>query len=84
MARRRANTTKLEIIQVATQMFMERGFTETSAKAVSDKLDISTGNLTFHFPTKEQKWYSEPTYPIGKRKTFWRRKTSYRVSSTPL
>lgn len=53
MARHKANTTKLEIIQVATQMFMERGFSDTSAKAISDKLDISTGNLTFHFPTKE-------------------------------
>jgi len=53
MARHKANTTKLEIIQVATQMFMERGFTDTSAKAISDELNISTGNLTFHFPTKE-------------------------------
>lgn len=53
MARQKANTTKLEIIQVATQMFMKRGFTDTSAKAISDELNISTGNLTFHFPTKE-------------------------------
>lgn len=53
MARRKANTTKLEIIQVATQMFLEKGYTNTSAKAISDELDISTGNLTFYFPTKE-------------------------------
>ncbi len=53
MARRRVNTTKLDIIQVATRMFLEKGVSETSAKAVADALEISTGNLTFHFPTKE-------------------------------
>lgn len=53
MARRKANMTKLEILQVAMRMFMEKGFTNTSAKAISNELDISTGNLTFYFPTKE-------------------------------
>ena len=53
MARRRVNTTKTEIIQVATKMFLERGFVNTTQKAISDELDISTGNLTYYFPTKE-------------------------------
>lgn len=53
MTRRRVNTTRLEIIQVATEMFLKRGFSETSMKAIADELDISTGNLTFYFPTKE-------------------------------
>lgn len=53
MARRKANITKLEILQVATRMFLEKGFTNTSVKAISNELDISTGNLTFHYPTKE-------------------------------
>lgn len=53
MARRKANTTKLEIIQVATKKFLENGFTNTSAKSICDELDISPGNLTFWFPTKE-------------------------------
>ena len=51
--RRRVNTTKIEIVQTATRMFLERGYTETSLKAICDELDISTGNLTFYFPTKE-------------------------------
>lgn len=51
--RRRTNTTKTEIIQVATRMFLEKGYTNTSIKAISEELDISTGNLTFYFPTKE-------------------------------
>lgn len=53
MARHKANTTRKEIIHVATYMFLEKGFSNTSAKAISDELDISTENLTFHFPTKE-------------------------------
>lgn len=50
---RKVNTTKKEIIQTATRMFLEKGFTNTSVKSISDALDISTGNLTFHFPSKE-------------------------------
>ena len=53
MARRRVNTTKLEIIQTATRMFLENGFTATSIKAIANALDMSTGHLTFYFPTKE-------------------------------
>ncbi len=40
-------------MQVAMRMFLEKGFTNTSAKAISNELNISTGNLTFYFPTKE-------------------------------
>lgn len=53
MARKKMSTTKLEIIQVATRLFLEKGFSKTSAKEIADELEISTGNLTFHFPTKE-------------------------------
>ncbi len=53
MARRKTNTTKLEIIQVATKKFLENGFTNTSAKMICEELDISPGNLTFWFHTKE-------------------------------
>lgn len=40
-------------MQVAIRMFLEKGFTSTSAKAISNELNISTGNLTFYYPTKE-------------------------------
>lgn len=53
MVMRRKNTTRLEIIQVALKMFLERGYTNTSAKAICQELGISTGNLTYYFPTKE-------------------------------
>lgn len=53
MARRRVNTTKYEIVQVASKLFLETGYSVTSPKLVCEELDISTGNLTYYFPTKE-------------------------------
>ena len=50
---KKVNATKKEIIQVASRMFLEKGFTETSVKSICEQLKISTGNLTFHYPTKE-------------------------------
>lgn len=50
---KKAKLTKLEIIQVATRMFLKKGYSSTTVKAIADELDISTGNLTFHYPTKE-------------------------------
>lgn len=53
MARKRVNTTKHEIIQTATRLFLEKGYSNTTPKMICDVLDISTGNLTYYFPTKE-------------------------------
>lgn len=53
MARKRVNTTKYEIIQHATKLFLEVGYSATPPKRICDELDISTGNLTYYFPTKE-------------------------------
>lgn len=52
-SQKKLNATKKEIIQIATRLFLERGFADTSVKLISDTLGISTGNLTFHYPTKE-------------------------------
>ena len=52
MAKRRA-TTRAEIIKVATEMYLENGYSNTTTKAICDRIGISTGNLTFYFPTKE-------------------------------
>ncbi len=45
--------TKHKIIRVSTNMFLEKGYTVTSVKMVSDELGISKGNFTFHFQSKE-------------------------------
>lgn len=49
----RSTLTKLEIIQAASKLFLENGYTHTTVKKISDELDMSTGNLTFYYPTKE-------------------------------
>ncbi|MBQ8684292.1 MAG: TetR/AcrR family transcriptional regulator [Clostridia bacterium] len=54
MARiKRGDLTKLQIIQVACKHFLENGYSTTSVKAICDELEMSPGNLTFYFPTKE-------------------------------
>ena len=53
MARVSRSTTRTEIIQVACEYFFEKGYSATSPKMIASALDISPGNLTYHFPTKE-------------------------------
>lgn len=45
--------TKIEIVQEASKQFLEKGYSHTTLAAISKELDMSPGNLTFHFPTKE-------------------------------
>lgn len=50
---RKANPLKLAIIGAATELFLENGFSKTTAAAICKKSNIGTGTLTGHFPTKE-------------------------------
>ena len=45
--------TKSEIVQEASKQFLEKGYSRTTLSAISKELEMSPGNLTFHFPTKE-------------------------------
>ena len=45
--------TRLEIIRVASRQFLEQGYSRTTVSAIAKELEMSPGNLTFHFPTKE-------------------------------
>ncbi len=45
--------TRLQIIQLAARLFLEEGYTATSAGRIARELDLSTGNITFYFPTKD-------------------------------
>lgn len=45
--------TKQNIINSAVTLFNEKGFTNVSMKDIADFLNISPGNLTYHFPRKE-------------------------------
>ena len=50
---RKSKLTKLEIIKKATSMFLEVGYSKTSPQMIAKELGISTGNLTYYYPTKE-------------------------------
>ena len=45
--------TRYKILLCATKLFLEKGYTNTYVTNITNMLKISTGNLTFHFPTKE-------------------------------
>ncbi len=45
--------TKEMIVQIASKLYLEKGFAETSNKEICDILGISPGNLTFHYPQRE-------------------------------
>ena len=53
MARKRRFCTRLEILKLASEMFLSQGYTTSSTKKMAQKLGISVGNLAYHFPTKE-------------------------------
>ena len=53
MAKRKIINTKLEILQCSMELFLEKGYTTSYVTTIAQKLGISTGNLTFYFPTKE-------------------------------
>lgn len=47
------HTTKLDIIRCGTAMFLEKGYSASTPKMLCQELDISPGNLTYYYPTKE-------------------------------
>lgn len=50
--------TKEKILQTAKELFNERGLDSTSAKNVAAEMNISDGNLRYHFRTKEDLVYA--------------------------
>ncbi|MBR2013374.1 MAG: TetR/AcrR family transcriptional regulator [Clostridia bacterium] len=53
MAVKKVKTTKLDIIKCAAEFFFEHGYSATSPRMISEALDLSTGNITYYFPSKE-------------------------------
>ena len=45
--------TKYEILYVSMKFFLENGYTKSYITTIAKTLQMSTGNLTFWFPTKE-------------------------------
>ena len=45
--------TRLQIVQLAAKLFIERGYSKTPFSKIAKTLDLSTGNITFYFKSKE-------------------------------
>ena len=43
----------MQIIRLAAKLFIDEGYTNTSFARVAKELDLSTGNITFYFKSKE-------------------------------
>ncbi len=50
--KKRPNT-RLQIIQLAAQLFIDEGFQNTSIGKMAKLLDLSPGNITFYFKSKD-------------------------------
>lgn len=50
--KKRPNT-RLQIIQLAAKLFIEEGYSKTPLSKLARILDLSPGNITFYFPTKD-------------------------------
>ena len=48
-----SESTKNKILRVSTTMFLEVGYSKTSPQMIAKELKVSTGNLTYYYPTKE-------------------------------
>lgn len=45
--------TEIKIVACATRLFLERGYTETTHRMISEETGIGLGTITYHFRTKE-------------------------------
>lgn len=50
---KRSELTRLEIVRDATRMFLVNGYSKTKVREIANRLEMSPGNLTFYYPTKE-------------------------------
>ena len=50
---KKRENTRLEILKLATKLYISEGFKNTSFSKIAKTLDLSTGNITFYFPSKE-------------------------------
>ncbi len=53
MVLKKSSATKHEILKTAIQLFFENGYSAVSPNVIAKTLNMSTGNLTYYYPTKE-------------------------------
>ena len=51
---RKSDETRARILEVALALFLERGYQETTMRAIADRAGVSVGNAYYYFESKEQ------------------------------
>jgi TetR/AcrR family transcriptional regulator len=54
--RRTTETTQIEILQAAEQLFAEKGFADTSLSAIAQQADVTKSLIHHHFGSKDDLW----------------------------
>ncbi|MCU0328120.1 MAG: TetR/AcrR family transcriptional regulator [Chitinophagales bacterium] len=49
----RTNTTYQKIIETGIEIFNDKGFSHTAMRDISEKMNVSIGNVSYHFKSKE-------------------------------
>jgi len=59
---RKKRRTHLAIQDAAFELFAERGYRETTIRAIADRADVAPRTVTVHFPTKEELLFDAEPY----------------------
>ena len=51
---RKSDETRARILETALALFRERGYEETTMRAIAEQADVSLGNAYYYFRSKEQ------------------------------
>src|ERR1700749_5073519 len=63
---RKRQRTHLAIQEAAFELFAERGYRETTIKAIAERADVAPRTVTVHFATKEELLFdAEPFRPVS-------------------
>src|SRR4029078_12953500 len=61
---RKKQRTRVAIQDAAFELFAERGYRDTTIRAIADRADVAPRTVTAHFATKEELWCdAEPFRP---------------------
>src|SRR4029077_4547685 len=61
---RKRQRTHLAIQDAAFELFAERGYRDTTIRAIADRADVAPRTVTVHFATKEELLFDAEPFPV--------------------
>ncbi|WP_158647287.1 TetR/AcrR family transcriptional regulator [Actinoplanes sp. ATCC 53533] len=65
-----AEETRRRILDVARQLFVERGYAGTSVQEIAEQVRMTKGSLYYHFSSKEELLHALMTPPLSEHEAF--------------